>query len=207
MPGVSLLRSKATGISTRTVKAEHLPLYLPSALMGMAEIMLSPALQSIELRLRYAQANDALEQMRRHLHVRTRLYNVKDRDVRGQQYNMRARTYINTVQDRISADVACYCLARQALLVLDPGDKEKWQRTLHPLEPTDIQSMKERLDNETEDTWRLPWIWRTAGFSGVDDEDEDELEGAYATLLLRSQSSHAVYSLTDRVVQGACSST
>lgn len=210
MPGVALLRAKETGNATRTIDAEHLSLHLPSALVDVTNIILSPVLRDIELRLRHAQANDALEQMRRHLRARSRLYNVKDRDVRGQRYNTRARTYINTLQDKIDSDAARYRLAHQALLALDPRDTEKWQKALRPLEATDVRAMKERLDNETEGTRTLPWIWRTAGFSGsgaVEDEEEDELEGMLSPLSLPLSFTYAVSSRTDRVVPSACSST
>ena len=208
MPGVALLRSKQAGKSTRVVKAEHLSLYLPSALSNTPNISLIPALPSTELRLRHAQANDALEQLRRHLRARTRLYNVKDRDVRGQRYNTRAMTYIKTLQDKIDSDTARYRAAHQALLILDPGDSEKWQKVLRPLEDTDIRPMKERLDNETEGTRTLPWIWRTAGFSGSgEDEEENELEGAYTIHLLWLCGTYIAFSRTNRVVPGSCPST
>ena len=138
----------------------------------------------IELHLRHAQANDALEQMRWHLCARSRLYNTKDCDVHGQCYNTRARTYINTLQDKINSDAAQYCIVYKALLALDPGDSLKWQRVLRPLEESDIRAMKERLESESEGNRVLPWIWRMAGFCGMEDEGEDELEGAYAGLLL-----------------------
>ena len=209
MPGVALLRSKEAGNSTRMVEAEQLSLYLPSALSNAAHVSLNPALPSTELRLRHAQANDALEQLRRHLRARTRLYNVKDRDVRGQRYNTRARTYISTLQEKINADAARYRTAHQALLLLDPGDPDTWQKVLWPLEDIDIRFMKEHLDNEMEGTWTLPWIWRTAGFlgGGVDEEEENELEGAYTIPLLCSNGTYLLSSRTNRVVPGSCSST
>lgn len=182
MPGVALLRSREATVSTRIINAEHLPLYLPSVLVDAGNITVSPELGQIELRLRHAQANDALEQMRRHLRARSRLYNVKDRDVRGQRYNTRARNYISTLQAKVDSDKAQYRLAYRALLALDPADTMKWQKVLRTLEDNDVRGMKEQLDGESEGTRRLPWIWRTTGFCGTEDEDEDELEGAMLAL-------------------------
>ncbi|KAH9839463.1 uncharacterized protein C8Q71DRAFT_677862, partial [Rhodofomes roseus] len=176
MPAVALLRSREASRSTTSVNAEDLPLYLPSDIINTDAVARSANLEGIELRLRYAQANDALEQMRRHLRARSKLYNVKDRDVRGQRYNTRSRTYINTVQDKIDADAARYRAAHKALLVLDPKDSLAWMKVLRYLGPDDVRGMKERLEKESEGKRVLPWIWRTTGFRGGDDEDEDDLE-------------------------------
>ncbi|KAH9828984.1 uncharacterized protein C8Q71DRAFT_718824 [Rhodofomes roseus] len=176
MPAVALLRSKEASKSSKPVNAEDTPLYLPSDIINTDTAARNANLESIELRLRYAQANDALEQMRRHLRARSKLYNVKDRDVRGQRYNTRSRTYINTVQDKIDADAARYRAAHTALLVLDPKDTLAWMKVLRYLGPEDVRGMKERLEKESEGKRVLPWIWRTTGFCGGDDEDEDDLE-------------------------------
>ncbi|KAH9913407.1 uncharacterized protein B0H18DRAFT_960370 [Fomitopsis serialis] len=175
MPGVAAVRSRAAEASAAPVLAENIRLYLPSAVLGDSRVMLPSSLLEIERRLRFAQANDSLEQLRRHLRARTKLFNIKDRDVRGQRYNTRSRAYIDSVQAKIDADAERYRAAHAALLIIDPGDVAKWQKVLKPLLRTDVRAMHQGLDDETEGRKTLSWIWRTSGASGsVDDEDDQE---------------------------------
>ena len=178
MPGVARLRCE-TATSARGRQPESWPLYLPSQVKSNALVPQYRSLQDIELRLRQAQSNDTLAQLKRHLRARARLLSVKKHDVTGQKRNTRSWGYINTVQSRIDADVARYRAAYSALLALDPDNAHDWQRVLRPLADGDVREMKEGLPGETEGRKSLSWIWRTSGWSGSDDDDEDEQEGEY----------------------------
>ncbi|KAH9921598.1 uncharacterized protein B0H18DRAFT_956557 [Fomitopsis serialis] len=141
MPGV--LRLRSADDSDAPLQPENTPLYLPSALVGNPLVAPTPSLKEIERRLRHAQANDTLDQLRRHLRARSHLYMVKDRDVRGQRYNTRSQTYIKTVEARVQADAARYRVAHSALLAMDPPDEHGWQKYFRPLEQNDVRGMKD----------------------------------------------------------------
>ncbi|TFY55987.1 hypothetical protein EVJ58_g7906 [Rhodofomes roseus] len=174
MPGVATLRNQAAEASVAPVLAENAVLYLPSDVHKHPHVPQVPSLLDIERRMRLAQANDSLEQMRRHLRARTKLFNIKDRDVRGQRYNTRSRTYIDTIQAKIDADAERYRRAHAALLTIDPEDTGLWQKALRFLNRSDIRAMHQGLDDETEGRKTLSWIWRTSGTLGRDDDEDDQ---------------------------------
>ncbi|KAH9829181.1 uncharacterized protein C8Q71DRAFT_799831 [Rhodofomes roseus] len=175
MPHVVVMRSRDAEASSASVLAENISLYLPSSVAKDPRISSSiTGLLDIERRLRLAQANDSLDQMRRHLRARTKLYNIKDQHVRGQRYNTRSRAYIDTIQAKIDGDAERYRVAHAALLTLDPDDTGKWQKALRPLARTDVRAMHQGLDDETEGRKTLSWIWRTSGSLGSDDDEDDQ---------------------------------
>ena len=192
MPGVTRLRSETT-TSARGRQPENWPLHLPSQVKRDVHVPQYRSLQDIELRLRRAQANDTLDQLKRHLRARARLLSVKKHDVTGQKRNTRSWGYINTVQSRINADVSRYRAAYSALSILDSDNTSDWQRTLKPLADGDVREMKDGLPGETEGRRSLSWIWKTSGWSGVDDDDEDEQEGKSLHLSLDSSSWLCLY--------------
>lgn len=181
MPGVSRLRSETT-TSARGRRPENWPLHLPSQVKNNALVPQYRSLQDIELHLHQAQANDTLFQLKQHLHACARLLSIKKHDVTGQKRNTRSWGYINTVQSHINADVSGYRAAYSALLALDPKIVHNWQGTLRPLADGDVREMKEGLPNVTEGRRSLSWIWRTSGWSGTDDDDNDEEEGELLSL-------------------------
>ena len=182
MPGVARLRTE-TMTPAKGRHPENWTLHLPSQVRNNPLVPQYRYLQDIELRLRHAQANDTLDQLKRHLRARARLLQVKKHDVTGQKRSTRSWGYINTIQSRINADATRYRATYSALLVLDPGNTNDWQRVLNPLADGDIREMKEGLPGETEGRRSLSWIWRTSGWSGVDDNDEDEQEGKLPRLI------------------------
>lgn len=177
MPAISRLRLQRTppGI----VQPEDMSLFLPSSLVNDASAPTYYVIRTIERRLRNAQAEDALDQLRRHLRARSHLYHVKRRDVRGQRYNTCSQTYIKNINDKISIDAARYRAAYTALSVLDPQNEHGWKRHLHLLNTEDIRSMTEPLSGESEGRRTLSWIWRTTGTLGEDVDKEEDLEGKY----------------------------
>lgn len=180
MPAVSRLRLQNT--PTGIVQPEDMALYLPCSVVDNNSIPTYHAVKVIERRLRQAQANDALDQLRRHLRARSQLYNTKKRDVRGQRYNTRSQTYLKSISDKIAADAARYRAAYAALAALDPKNEHGWQRSLCLLKPEDIRAMTERGLGESEGLRTLSWIWRTSGAPGGGDgrdDSEEDLEGEY----------------------------
>lgn len=135
-------------------------------------------LQEIEWRLRYAQACDALEDLRRHLCIRTHLYQFKDRFVRGQRPNTRARVIVNSVEHKVRTSAARYRTAHGALCMLAPFlDKTGWENIVRQLDDVDIRPMTEGEDGETEGRRSLSWIWRTGSLMSDASNPEQLQEG------------------------------
>ena len=120
---------------------------------------------NLEWRLRYAQAFDALSDLRGHLEVRTHLYKFKDRFVRGQRANTRSQTIIKAVDNKIKADAERYNAAYDALRALvHPLQKSKsgWDNRLRRLLPEDIRHVSEGEDGQSEGKRVVSWIWQAS---------------------------------------------
>ncbi|GBE88340.1 hypothetical protein SCP_1301550 [Sparassis crispa] len=142
MPGVDVLRTRTAASRETPFMAHDMPLLLPFTVQG--QMACDSALMDVEWRLRYALANDILNNLRRHLQLRSHMFIYKDRFVRGQQENTRARTTIQSVEDTVNADTTHYCTTFTALVALAvPLAKSGWQAELHPLNPADVRGMTE----------------------------------------------------------------
>jgi len=130
-----------------------LPLSLPSALHESCPFKLA----NIEFRFRLAQAEDALSELRRLLHITMGLRHYKDKQVGASQHaGTHTRTLISRFQDKVAQCAGRYRSARVALLSLDA--KGEWQLRLQQLSTTDIQAPGHG-DNELEGNQELSWIW------------------------------------------------
>jgi hypothetical protein len=88
--------------STAAVNAEDIPLFLPSQLSCTQREnpeLYNPALTEIEIRLRDAQLNESLNQLRNSLLIKQRLLSYKKANSRHQGANTRSRNLL-TRQDR-----------------------------------------------------------------------------------------------------------
>jgi hypothetical protein len=126
-----------------------------------------------EKRLRLAQANDALDDLRRQLRVTMGLGHYKNTQVgASQRVSTRARSLIGRFKDKTSRCAERYRAAHSALLSLDPnGD---WKNRLRILKDEDIKGPR-RGEDEAEGTRELSWIWHVAcqsGVSGVSSREE-----------------------------------
>lgn len=187
MPGVAALRSRPSDNADNASNATSIltaPLLLPSS--ALAHVSCDALLINCELRLRQAQAHDALEALRRHLRLCGHFYNFKDRFVRGQRPNIRARGIIDNVQKKVLADVTCYRIAHRALETLSTVTEDRtWQFELRPLHDEDVRGMTEGLLMESEGQRTMSWIWRTTAIGSMDtDNDEGVQEGTFLKLYL-----------------------
>ncbi|KAH7906698.1 hypothetical protein BJ138DRAFT_1219360 [Hygrophoropsis aurantiaca] len=172
---VALRRRSEDIIPTSDVidKPEDMKLWLPSEIG--AEITCGHDLRKIEWRLRYAQAHDALEEVRRAVRLIKYILTFKDRNSRGQKPNTRSRSTLNNMDARCAASVAKYRAAYAALMQLNSFvDQVGWQNTLRPLNDEDIQTMGDLLVMG-EGRRRLSWIWMV---HGVADDSEKGLQDA-----------------------------
>lgn len=128
---------------------ENEPLRLPSSLdvVNRAAVCL-PHVADAEVRLRFADTHDALDDLRRNLRTRTWLNNFKVQNITGVNANTRARALQKSVDVRASAYARQYRRSRAAYLALTGrGD---WERVLQPLKDDDIRGMNERALTQQE---------------------------------------------------------
>lgn len=189
IPGIENLRD-AQLTSVRDPAAYDLPVLLPSA-VGRGVVPVDLKLLNIEWRLREAQAHDSLNDLRRHLRLCSHIFQYKDRFVRGQRENTRARNVIALAQDKVNSDAERYRCARSALVALSGTlGKTGWEGALKVLEDSDIRLMskgdpedqpyRRQGNREREGTCTLSWIWRTTPIAGPADVDDTQLqEGEY----------------------------
>ena len=134
--------------------------------------------------------HDALDKLRLHLHIKTRLVTFKDRNVRNQVANTRARGRINANEVKIKAFANKYRRARDAKFALT-GQGE-WQNRYRVLADHDIRTLRgdvfepspdliagntfsTLLTPETEGRRRTSWIWLAADamHEGNPDDEND----------------------------------
>ncbi|KAG2125464.1 hypothetical protein DEU56DRAFT_873093 [Suillus clintonianus] len=137
------------------LKPEDFNLWLPSQLPAGTPVDLT--LAGHEWELRYAQALDALNEVRSHLRLRSHMYKYKDKNVRGQAGSTRAKKIIDAVESRKHASVLKYRRARSALLSLGHRlEKCGWELTMRPLLDSDVKPMG---DMEQQGRGTISWIW------------------------------------------------
>lgn len=164
-------------------KPQEFPLWLPSTVHR--QVPCDARLEEIEWKLRFRQAHDALEELRQALRSRAYMLRFKDRFLRGQGANTRARNCLKSVDAKVKAAAAKYRAAHSALSELSRLlGKVGWKGTLRCLEEEDIRSMTEGGDEcSSEGRRRLSWIWLMCGYiegcsEGVEDDSEELQDGA-----------------------------
>ncbi|KAG0694590.1 hypothetical protein DFH29DRAFT_1006208 [Suillus ampliporus] len=165
MPFVSPLRAGDESPAEPT-PVDTIRLWLPSTVGPLTHC--STQLRRFEWMLRYAQANDALKDIRNLLRLRSHLYKFKDNNIVGQAANTRARSTINKADNKVTMAAERYEAARAALTNLAPllNEDEAWKDILKPLNRNrDLKSFKDMWEKETEGTRHLSWIWKTPGVS------------------------------------------
>jgi hypothetical protein len=171
MPEISGLRTQA--LLDKPSSPESVLLYLPSSVPPS----LQPNMKSLvekEKRIRIAQAEDALSELRRLLRITMGLWQYKFTQVGPSQCSgTRARSLINCFKDKIFHCAEHYQAARTALLSLDPTGS--WITYLHELKAEDIRAPRKE-DDEHEGDRAVSWIWLTSQCdrSLADDAQIDE---------------------------------
>lgn len=183
MPEATILREKAARAAERAAQLssetmpeeapEDMPLWLPSSIGHRAKC--DRRLQTIELKLREAQAHDALRDLRRHLLFTSHLWGSKRRFTRGQRPSTRARTLIQRTQRKSDAAADKYRVSYKALVVLGGILREAdWQKSLRPLASDDVRGISEGLLRDSEGRRTLSWIWTIVGIGEQVDKQLDD---------------------------------
>ncbi|KAG1769718.1 hypothetical protein EV702DRAFT_1181707 [Suillus placidus] len=160
MPTVSTLRSSAEMSSSArqaAFKPQDFLLYLPSALNYLD---CDRRLMEYEWEIRWAQAHDALNELRSHLRLRSHMYKFKDKHLRGQAASTRAHNLIASIEAKKDAAMDKYKRAHRALGSLSSRvDKMGWEDTLRPLKHEDVRSMGDFAGGRSQGTGTISWIW------------------------------------------------
>lgn len=176
MPGASgfldTVDPTAVTETPETVKL-WLPSQLPAVSRGSSCI---EGLPHLEFRLRFAQANDALDLIRRLRGVFQALLVKKQVHVSSSQGTMtKSKALFSNFTLKIDQAAARYRDARVALLRLDPDEKfAKWKGNIRELRREDIRGPSREADEPSESQQRVSWIWQTSSLqpnTGINDPD------------------------------------
>ena len=127
MPGVSDTSTSDLG-SSKWVKAESIKLWMPSQLdTEDQDLICLGAVTNSEKELQFAQLKDSLNDLRQvwHIHHGLVTFHKVQLAGKGQKTQTKSRAVMQTIQDRITKCAQCYCVAHDALLLLDP--QGNWQ--------------------------------------------------------------------------------
>jgi hypothetical protein len=177
MPCVPLLRSRDESVATTelTYKPEDANLWLPSNVGSKAAC--SKRLQQYEWKLRIAQADDTLDEIRQCVRLRAAMLTYKQAWVRGQGASTQAKNGLDRVEGRMDASIDRYMAARNALVSLAPLLGETgWESDRQQLNKHDARVMGELRQGATLGTDRLSWIWTTRPVALNDDPGVQEGE-------------------------------
>lgn len=175
-------------------QVELLPLHLPSGLpchLRQGEDI--QAMADKECRLRVAQADEALSDIRRARRTITSLTQFKKFNIcgAGNKPNTRMRTLYNRWRSKISQAAERYRAAYAALLLLRPGGGE-WSNRLQKLDPSDIRGPGKATDDPTpvpNGRYETSWIWLVSrhGKDGNEEDDsfDESLRAEWAKMLAR----------------------
>ena len=156
---------------------ELIPLKLPSSMTPALRSTCYQGLADIERRLRLAQAEDALYDLRKQLRITLGLSLYKTMQVGpSQRAGTRARALISRFREKTMRCADRYRSAYSALTALDSGGE--WSQRLRQLADADIRPPR-KGDDEAEGTRTLSWIWRidrknacSGDDSGLMDDEE-----------------------------------
>ncbi|TFK79970.1 hypothetical protein K466DRAFT_504692 [Polyporus arcularius HHB13444] len=152
-PGAS--NSPSPGLT----KAENIRLWLPSALPPVLRASLPSGLADKERRLRIAQADDALEDLRRLRRIITGIADFSRLNITGtgQRTGGKVRTLFSKFQAKVRRAAERYRAARAALVSLDSGGE--WEGRFRELHDSDIRGPGRESDVPSEGRYEISWIW------------------------------------------------
>ena len=162
MPRLSHLIDNADDDSRLDTNPELFKLMLPSQLsFDDRQSWCLPGLSALETRFRYAQADDALAEIRRLRRLFQGLSNQNKKHINNSQHTMtRAKATFERYKTRITWFATQYRHARRALTALDPnGEIAEWTTRFLELKDTDISGPGKDDDETSEGHTVSSWIW------------------------------------------------
>lgn len=156
--------------------AEEVKLFLPSSVpLPLRDSMKDVAAK--ELRLRKAQAEESLEDIRRGRRMITGLTQFKKLNIcgAGNKPNTRMRTLYNRLQRRIKRAANRYQAAWKALYELEP-DGGTWKDQYHSLDAKDIRGPGKQPDDPIQmmnGRFEQSWIWMVGHSKRMETTEEE----------------------------------
>jgi hypothetical protein len=169
IPGIGPLVANTTS-KLPSLTAEDVPLFLPSSLspnyqntLGFSQTL------SHEIRLRIAQADDALADIRHHLRIISGLWQFKKVNISGtgNQPNTRMRSLFNRFNNHMKQSVLRYRAARSALISANSGQVQ--EDRLKDLKDSDVrgpgkddfylQEAGKANYGASKGRYEMSWIW------------------------------------------------
>jgi hypothetical protein len=203
----SLLDASGSGVVLDTINnPECLRLFLPSSIPSpLNQDSNIKTLAEKECRLRVAQADEALSDIRRGRRTITGLNQFKKFNISGagNKPNTRMRMLYNRVMNKISRAAERYRTARAALLILQPEGGD-WSNRLRNLDQADIRGPGKATDDPKpvpNGRYEPSWIWLVPRIydSGVDVVTEvmfdESLRAEWAKTLARKERWEEEYKL------------
>ena len=175
MPGVGPLLDAIDAILLAD-HPENVNLWLPSALPPASQTTRCVGeLPRVEYRLRFAQAANALEQLRlcRRL-IRVLAAKTQVHITNTQKTGTRARSVFDKAKAKQTKAVVTYRVARTAIENLDPDEKfGSWRNTLLELNDADVRGPGREEYELSASRFVQSWIWTTAAKTSTSADDPD----------------------------------
>jgi hypothetical protein len=176
MPGIA--QARASLPPTAPEKPETTQLCLPSKMPpSLWATGCLPGIIDKERRLRLAQADDALAEIRRQLRIAATIRDYKKSIGPSQKLGLKTRTLLNRFHDKTLRCARRYSVAYEALKAIDPNGQ--WTTRLQYLDHArDIRGPHRDEDDESEGRREMSWIWlagRTDGRPSSDTVTADEI--------------------------------
>ena len=160
MPGLAPILDD---LSDDDTTGEGFKLFLPSELSTEERATWCPPdIPALELRFRYAQADDSLAELRR---VCRLLQGIRDQNTKHLSQTQRSITrsqgLFNGFKTRIRRCAARYSHARDAMLALDPDQQLSpgWAQRFQELNTADLRGPGREPDEPSEGQFVPSWIW------------------------------------------------
>ncbi|KAF9471168.1 hypothetical protein BDN70DRAFT_939144 [Pholiota conissans] len=157
----------------KPISVEYIELFLPSQIHD--SVMCPLPFLRYEWQFRCARAEEALNDLRGQILMRTLLRNSKQRHSRGQVQQTRSTKLLNGVDARVSASATKYRSIRTALTSLSvPLVEVSWVNELRVLEDSDLVGLTSFDDGGPEGRKKLSWIWKGQGIGSNTDASGQE---------------------------------
>lgn len=187
-PSVAALTAPANQPVIVETVPEETPLHLPSSLPPIIRAPFTDLVEK-ELRLREAQCDDALTEIRRQLRILTGIVQFKKLNMAGQgnKPNTRARTLYSRVQAKVSRAHIRYQVSRDILQSLKPGGE--WAKRLQLLHKDHIKGPGKGPEDQSNSRYVPTWIWTVARSTTEksDELGEDELDESLRVEWIKSR--------------------
>lgn len=119
MPGLHRIRHEQRSENESDIPVYQTKLYLPSSVLASGlKIPCDNRLFQIELELRRAQADDALQELRDALRLRSHVLQDKARGQSGQRRGARTQSRLKGMNEKVDASATKYRVARNAIASL-----------------------------------------------------------------------------------------